>query len=195
MRPAGTTPRRGTRLSSSWRNVCLISSSISGENEAVCTPDACAACPKAAVKRLAIQGHDHERELLFFKGEVTARRGVEDTWTDARFWAGLMYEGLSDFGRSVVRPLFWLVLSVVAFSGIYVWQSEVAGEQAILSRVACVAGPGEVRSMALSLSLHKAFPFAGIGSSGKLERMYACLYGINDDVQSGHESLPRFFHR
>ena len=31
-----------------------------------------------ALKRLAIQGHDHERELIFFAAEIKSQRGKED---------------------------------------------------------------------------------------------------------------------
>ena len=57
-----------------------------------------------ALRRLAIQAHDYERELQFFKGEIIARRGAEDKLTHARFWFGWLYQLLSDFGRSMGRP-------------------------------------------------------------------------------------------
>ena len=38
---------------------------------------------------------------------------------NAVFWFGLLYQWLSDFGHSLVRPLFWLVTSNVGFYYLY----------------------------------------------------------------------------
>ena len=74
-----------------------------------------------ALKRLAIQGHDTERELEFHAREMQSQRFEDDwplpfrfwspaSWAGAlRFWAGLVYGFFSDYGRSITRPLlFWL---------------------------------------------------------------------------------------
>ena len=66
-----------------------------------------------ALRRLAIQGQDHERELQFLKGEIAARRGTQDKLFHLRFWVGWLYQILSDFGRSMVRPLLWLGIGLV----------------------------------------------------------------------------------
>ena len=66
-----------------------------------------------ALKRLAIQGHDHAREQAFFKGELKARRWSEDKPWHAVFWFGVFYQVLSDFGRSPWRPLLWWGVSVL----------------------------------------------------------------------------------
>ena len=82
-----------------------------------------------ALRRLAVQGHDHEREMAFCAAEVRALRGDTDKplpdlrqpvpaqagrnvclWYArgvARYWAGIFYEVFSDFGRSMSRPLLW----------------------------------------------------------------------------------------
>lgn len=97
-----------------------------------------------ALKRLAIEGHDGDSEQVFFAGEMTSARFATDwplpltranwTWlprrvnaipfvfwrTNAwggfyRFWFGLLYQLLGDFGRSVLRPLMlWVVATAVA---------------------------------------------------------------------------------
>jgi hypothetical protein len=80
-----------------------------------------------ALKRLAIQGHDHESELRFFAGEIASARFVTDhpliwriwsaqAWSGLmRFWFGWLYQVTSDFGRSLVRPLvLWLFTAAVA---------------------------------------------------------------------------------
>ena len=76
-----------------------------------------------ALKRLAIQGHDTERELEFHARELQSQRFEDDwplqllswfrrrpaSWVGIlRFWFGLFYGWFSDFGRSIFRPaLFW----------------------------------------------------------------------------------------
>lgn len=74
-----------------------------------------------ALKRLAIQGHDHVRELQFFKYELQSRlANKEDPWSICL--AIRAYGLLSDFGRSFMRPLgIWAAL-VLFFAGIY-WLS------------------------------------------------------------------------
>ena len=70
-----------------------------------------------ALKRLAIQGHDTERELEFHARELRSQRFAEDwplplafwrgrAWAGFfRFWFGYFYQWFSDFGRSLARPL------------------------------------------------------------------------------------------
>ena len=130
-----------------------------------------------ALRRLAVQGHDHERELQFFKDEITARRGTVDKWTGPRFWAGWLYEVLSDFGRSMILPLIWLLLSIWIFAGIYAGQSPHLQKPAVAEDLRCVSGSGNATVAALTLSVRNAVPFAGIGPSETLDRIYACLYG------------------
>lgn len=79
-----------------------------------------------ALKKLAIQGHDHEREQKFFAGEIRSRRWVEDLPIPlrkdsgvTRFWVGLIYQVLSDFGRSIARPVLWWSATTIMFSFIY----------------------------------------------------------------------------
>lgn len=74
------------------------------------------------LKQIAAEAKDHEGELDFFAKEIRAKRFYE---TEGR-WANAInigYELLSDFGRSVARPLIWLVLltvfSAVAILGEY----------------------------------------------------------------------------
>ena len=93
-----------------------------------------------ALKRLAIDGHDHVREQEYFAGELRSLRGCPDrllpnplnwfrrddagrrrrAWPGgARYWFGLGYQLLSDFGRSMLRPLGWWGLSVLGFALAY----------------------------------------------------------------------------
>jgi hypothetical protein len=61
---------------------------------------------------------NHNQELDFFAEEVRQARFHQDWPWCTRFWLGVLYELLSDFGRSVLRPsLIWLasVLILRAF--------------------------------------------------------------------------------
>jgi hypothetical protein len=167
-----------------------------------------AACWRA-LKRLAIQGHDHAREQTFFKGELKARRWSEDMPWHAVFWFGLVYQVLSDFGRSILRPFLWWGASVVGFAGLYLGQhptlakeswstvrwlfqslTDPSGEMPPLT---CIAGPGEPWVAALHLSVQKGLLLPGLVPINKLNQIYACLYGIlpTDAAQPGQ--LPTSF--
>ena len=135
-----------------------------------------------ALRRLAIQAHDYERELQFFKGEIIDRRGAEDKLTHARFWFGWLYQLLSDFGRSMGRPLFWLGISLILFAAIYACQSPADWYQPLSKPVACADGSSASRIVALGVSVINAFPFAAISSSDLLNQYYACLYGIQESA-------------
>ena len=78
-----------------------------------------------ALKRLAVQGHDHMHELEFFQNELKTRRWSTDRPWHAVFWFGLFYGWLSDFGRSIVRPLFWWAASALS-SRRSIWSAAVA---------------------------------------------------------------------
>ena len=143
-----------------------------------------------ALRRMATQGHDHEAESLSFKGEIIARRGTLDNATNLRFWAGKLYEIFSDFGRSMRRPLIWLLLSTCVFAGAYSSQSQDLTWVPFSRHAPCVSGSGDAQIAAWALSVHNAFPFAGIGSSGKLEQIHLCLYGTQPADPSRQKVLP-----
>jgi uncharacterized protein YjbI with pentapeptide repeats len=73
-----------------------------------------------ALRGLALKGHDHEREQDYFASEMRALRGTSDRlfpWpkNGARYILGILYELLSDFGRSITRPLLgWCILTSFA---------------------------------------------------------------------------------
>ncbi len=164
------------------------------------------------MKRLAIQGHDHEREQAFFKEELKSRRWSADKPWSAVFWFGLLYQWFSDFGRSLVRPLMWWAASVLGFACLYLGRHlDLTGKPIsgfgwamtwLLTFVgtdppplACVEGPGDPWWAALGLSLRKGLLFIGLDSSDKLNQIYGCLYGIftdpNTKVEPGR--LPAGF--
>lgn len=76
-----------------------------------------------AIRRLAIQGHDHENEAKAFKGEVRSKRGTIDKPWHASFWFGALYDVLSDFGKSLLRPFLAWALCIVIFAAYFLGQN------------------------------------------------------------------------
>ena len=157
-----------------------------------------------SLKRLAIQAHDHTREMEYFRGEVISRRLVEDKRRHAAFWFGLAYQAFSSFGRSVVRPLAALAAATILFAFLYLGEYGTAGNTAAATgagdiwawqRSAAVLGLGPVPApipcnakqdsrpwrAALQLSMSRAVPLPGIGSGDKTRQIYACLYGVHSE--------------
>ncbi len=148
-----------------------------------------------ALKRLAVQGHDHERELIFFAAEIKSQRGIQDkafpnpanyfdnepVWPGGtRYWFGYLYQYSSDFGRSVMRPLFWLLIFGFLFYWVYLGYSIDPKHQETT--------PCDHSEAAIYLSVRSASPFLpATGYSENLNRSYACLYGRNSD---GKENIP-----
>lgn len=178
-----------------------------------------------ALKRLAIQAHDHTREQDYFANELKARRSHPDSllpcllnllrkdekgqrlpwWPGGlhgttRYWFGLGYEALSDFGRSIGRPLFWLAatafVSAWGYLGLHFAHVAEDGRAYGLSSIewigrwllsffggtlrslACVDGSsGEPWNAARLLSLAKTLPYAGVVPAEKLNEVFACFYG------------------
>jgi uncharacterized protein YjbI with pentapeptide repeats len=121
-----------------------------------------------ALKRLALQGHDHDRETRFFADELRSLRHHPDKPWHARFLAGLLYESVSNFGRSISRPLLLLTIWTVSFAAIYACA---AGSWA------CVNGKGRSVDAAIYLSVRKALVFPGFAVDRRLNTAYECLYG------------------
>ena len=69
------------------------------------------------LKSLAIQANDHQQELEFFAMEERAKRGWQYGWF--RYLPTCLYDGLSNFGRSIARPSAWLggilIVSAILF--------------------------------------------------------------------------------
>ena len=88
-----------------------------------------------ALKRLAIQGHDTDRELAFFSGEIRSARLAGDwpfpvpiwkgsAWSGSmRFYAGWLYQIFSDFGRSLLRPILAWAFCIVIFAVYFLGQN------------------------------------------------------------------------
>jgi hypothetical protein len=125
-----------------------------------------------ALKRIAIQGHDHDREIQFFANEIRSLRGSPDKPWHARYWVGYLYEVISDFGRSISRPfIVWLIVTGV-FAALYL--------QLHLRQTGswtCIRGGGDSVSQAIYLAVRKGLVFPALGSDPRLDAATNCLFG------------------
>lgn len=166
-----------------------------------------------ALKRLAVQGHDHMHELEFFQNELKTRRWSTDRPWQAVFWFGLFYSWFSDFGRSIFRPLLWWAVSAVVFWQLYLvahfdrtekpfsvfgWSIDRFVLQPLCAAVApqlhCLAGSGDPWWAAFWISARKALLIFGLDSSDKLTQKYACLYGVITQQPAPSGQLPASFY-
>ena len=122
-----------------------------------------------ALKALAIKAHDGEREHLFFKGEMRARRISEDEGWAVRA-GNVAYDLFSDFGRSFLRPLaVWLVL-LFGFSGAY-W----AGSFPVAPRTGC--DRLSAFGYSIYLGVRSGLVLLGSVKDERLTDAYLCLFG------------------
>ncbi len=87
-----------------------------------------------ALKRLAVQAHDQDREHEFFARELRSARFVTDWpvpvpflagrgWLGFfSFWAGILYGLFSNYGRSILLPASWWALGVIVAANFYLAQ-------------------------------------------------------------------------
>lgn len=163
-----------------------------------------------ALKRLAVQAHDHAREQEFFKAELKARRGVEDRWLSPAWCFSWLFQLSSNFGSSIVLPFFWYAVSTAGFAYLYLTRRAEAEAEAIsfaawagqrlasffpflsneAGQPACLAGPGDQVSAAILLSVSKATLFLGASSSEKVNQLHACLYGAHVREAAAEGVLP-----
>lgn len=80
-----------------------------------------------ALKRLAVQAHDHENEQKFWAGELRSDRSLRNedgSWNrrpliSAFWWGNIAYGCFSDYGSSIVKPLGTLLLLVILMTGLH----------------------------------------------------------------------------
>ena len=126
-----------------------------------------------AIRRMAIQGADYEREQMAFKGETRSKRRTEHKISHAAFWFGIAYDALSDFGRSIAQPLAIWVGSTIAFAAIYAWNAGVAAS----GWASACAGDGASKALkALTLSAANSLPLIGSSRGEVAQEFYTkCL--------------------
>jgi hypothetical protein len=143
-----------------------------------------------ALKRIAAQSADYERELFFFQRELCTMR-LNYHYLNWRYFASVAYWLFSNFGRSVFRPISWWMISLYVSTSWYLSISikkysitqacayvllNTFGFQTEKSK--CIDGDGTISNAAFGLAFHH-------GSGGVLhgegtKQIYACLYGTNN---------------
>ncbi len=126
-----------------------------------------------ALKKIAIESHDHKRELEFFAGELIERRGNDDPKFSAAYVFGFIYELLADFGRSLMRPFYWWLGSLAAFSFLY---SFIASQTFSLYRDVS-SGFWGCLGKGLYLSFLNSLPVIGFSVGDRREGVLKYLFG------------------
>jgi len=165
---------------------------------------------------MAIQGEDHRSELRFHAHEIRTARFVNDWFHHPRFWFGVGYELISNFGRSIIRPLLAWGLLVTVFAGIYLGISAAengrapdyaslapyGGTQSCLSMPAVadervrpaqaqIAATTSASAEAWSLALKNGFVFIDWDRAEAARRTYGCLFGLTSDSSNTYPVVPR----
>jgi hypothetical protein len=122
-----------------------------------------------AIRRMAIQGADYEREHMAFKGELRSRRWTVDKFWHPGLWLGLFYDGVADCGRSIVRPAGVWAASIAVFAAFY-WQRAAASVEARCGEA------GSAAVQALYLSVKNALVIFGGTRDARVNQAYLCLY-------------------
>lgn len=131
------------------------------------------------LRRLASQGHDHQREMLFFREEVLTSRWISDKPWHAYFWFGLLYQLFSDFGRSLSRPIMWWLVWWTNFSLIYFLLHR-DNEEIKLPNTCSHLEIVEPWIAAAGLSLYRSLPaLSGLGD--KIREFQHSLFGVTVD--------------
>lgn len=130
-----------------------------------------------ALKKIAIESHDHVREQQFFAAEIKEQRGNgnDAPYYSAKFWFGLFYEILSNFGRTIALPLFWWLVSIVGFAAYY-------GAAAADGYSSKCKWPETWLLPELYLSFLHSLPIVGFGRGEKRDQALTCLFGGKANV-------------
>ena len=123
-----------------------------------------------ALKRLAVQGHDYQREQMAFKGELRSRRCLIDKWYGPSVWLGMFYDFFADCGRSIWRPFVTWAALVLGFATFYFSRSP----GALATRC---GSPETAAFQALYLSIKNGFVLFGGTRDARINQAYLCLYG------------------
>ena len=153
-----------------------------------------------ALKRLAIQAHDHENEQRFWAGELRSDRSLrteDGGWNlrplvSAFWWGNIAYEFFSDFGRSIVRPLIGLVSLMLLMTCIHIYAHSCLNKEPISTSRTKTHMPQQSDLKDCDISSSAFRVAAKNGAIGLLQnpakrstfvRDYTCLYGTyNDNV-------------
>jgi hypothetical protein len=204
----GKSPMFGEALDSAWQN--LLRWATSGVSRESALRDVPARW--RALKRLAIQGHDTDRELAFFSGEVRSARFAGDwpfplpiskasAWAGSlRFYAGWLYQIFSDFGGSLLRPFLAWALCIVIFA-VYFQNPKMAEERHKLSRHGFIGQVIAFSTVALDQARKPVAPYCYPGTQpkpGETKEVTNGFSGLVEDVRATtnlvNEALSIAYH-
>lgn len=118
-----------------------------------------------ALKRMAIQDHDHDSELKFLKSEKRAAWKAADHRWHPRWWLQIAYDLISDYGKSIARPFtLWVSLWLLSAITYFVEATHTCGVT-------------ESAFAALRLAGRNALPAVGLHLRFEAAEAYQCLYG------------------
>lgn len=145
-----------------------------------------------ALKRLAIQAHDHENEMKFFAGEIRARRHVtdfanfltHDFASSMRYWAGVAYELFSDFGRSFIRPTLWW------FACLWLFANLTLSGAGLEDTTKCHNSQLTPKEAAYTIGLKNSLLILGLTKTNIVKQAELCLYGANKNGEAEREPKP-----
>jgi hypothetical protein len=135
-----------------------------------------------AIRRMAIQGADYDREQMSFKGELRSRRRTVDKPWHPGLWLGILYDVFADCGRSISRPASLWLLSVLAFAIFFVRAADQGGK----GWAECVARGDAPFFKSLYISGRNALVLSRGGKDDRIAQAYHCLFGGAD----GKLSIP-----
>lgn len=118
------------------------------------------------LKELAITAKDHDREFEYFANEMRAKRYYERKWYKKSL--NYLYEYFSDFGQSVGKPVYYLVLVWLNFGMLY----------ALLSPAFCTLPYWDRIKYAFKLSAQNILPLMPV-SRGSFQKTYEKLFGAD----------------
>ena len=122
-----------------------------------------------AIRRMAIQGADYDREQRAFKGELRSRRWTTDRWWHPSLSLGILYDGIADCGRSIIQPFAVWAATIIAFATFY-WSRAIAGAE-----IRCAEHDGPF-VQALYLSVKNALVLFAGTRDARVNQAYVCLY-------------------
>ena len=139
-----------------------------------------------AIRRMAIQGADYDREQMSFKGELRSRRWTTDKPWQPGLWLGILYDVFSDCGRSIFRPASLGLLSMLAFAIFFVRIADQGGRE----WTECVARGDMPFLKALYVSGRNALVLSSGGKDDRIKKAYHCLFG--DAIPDGVSFVESF---
>ena len=144
--------------------------------------DADRAARYRALKKIAVESYDHVREQSYFASEARERRGNDDPVGSPNWLFSIFYELLSDFGRSIARPIGWWLISLLLFAA-------VTGTNVSAKTRSVCNWQSDWLLPEIYLSFLHSLPIVGFGRGEKRNQALTCLFGDTANVSPGMDML------